>query len=132
MKIYFSSTIAMSLFFLLMISCESNKKKPQLSIPNEPIEKIVIGIEDENIILDKSTINEVIGILNNSYALESKEDQSSENKKIRVQLITSNPKKGQLYLLDKTNGYIEILSMQKTTKYKIDEMEKLNNLLNLK
>lgn len=133
MKTNFSSILAISLIGLLVISCESNKKRSSLPIPDDTIKEIVVGMaKEESTITKKSTINEVIRILNNSNSMEMKKEQISESKKVRVQLITSNPKKGQLYLLDKKNGSIEILPKQKKPKYKIDEMQKLNSLLNLK
>ncbi len=125
-----NSIIILSLFLILGISCELDKDNSKLSIPDLEIEKIVIGLSpDEISITDKSTINEVVQILKKAYKPEISEISKSDYENVRIQLITTNPKDGKLYLLDKKNGYINILTMKKTTKFKIDEIEKLNDLL---
>ena len=96
-------------------------------MPDDNVEQIVIGLNpDEFRITDESTINEIIQILKKAYKSEINQ---SGKEIIRIQLKTSNPQNGEMYLLDKENEYVSVLSMKKTTKYKIDEFEKLFKLI---
>ena len=127
MKINSNSITLCLLIIILSISCRLENKKSNLPMPDDNVEQIVIGLNsDEFGITHESTINEITQILKKAYKSEIKQ---AGKEIIRIQIKTSNPQNGQTYLLDKENECISVLSMKKTTKFKIDEFEKLNKLI---
>jgi len=127
MKINSNSNILYSLITILYISCGLVKEKSNLPIPENKIEQIVVGLNPNEIkIINESTINEITQILKKAYKSEI---NKSGNEIVRMQIKTFNPQNRQTYLLDTENEFVRVLSMKKTTKFKIDEFEKLRKLI---
>ena len=133
LKTCFILVLAIVIGSLFVISFKSNRKRDHLPIPIDAIDTIIVTKEgQESVFHNTSTIKEVVRIFKNSSSYELIEENVSKRNKVKVRLINSNLRRDQAYLIDIENEAIEILSMQKTQKFRIEEMDCLDTILGLR